>query len=88
MVSSEGLTDLGSASLLTHVVIDRIHCVTGCWTESVNSFLVVGQGLPYVLCVVGLIIGKLVSIREYLENMGGGTRERAQNGNLLLVTKS
>lgn len=42
-VSSEGSTEEGSASRLTHVVVVRIHFLAGCWTEGLRSSLAVGH---------------------------------------------
>ena len=45
-VSSEGLTEGGSASKLTHVVLGRSWLFLGCWTEaSVPTWLLL-IGLP------------------------------------------
>lgn len=55
-VSSEGSSEAGPASWLTHMVLGRIQFLSGCWTEEISSSLAVGSRLPSVPVFVDLSI--------------------------------
>lgn len=58
-VSFEALTGEGSASKL--MMVWQVSFPVECWTEGLNSLLIVGQRPPSVPCYVGLFMWQLVS---------------------------
>ena len=61
VISPEDLTEGGSASKITHEVIDKIPFLLGCRTEALSSFLAIGQRLPSVPHHVDLSTGLLTT---------------------------
>lgn len=56
VTSSEGSTEGGYASKLTHVVVIKTHLLVVCWTGGRRSLLTVGQKSLSVPCPVDLYI--------------------------------
>ena len=72
-----GSSRRGLTSKLTHVAVDNICFLMGCFNESLSSLLAVDQKVPSISSHVGVLIGKLTTSRLASISV---SKQESQNG--------